>query len=550
MLTMYLAVICFAWYTGASAVIKRDQWHYVTMLTEYFDTGFDFHFLTLQHGEHLQLGYNLWFFLNGLWFGLNTQLELFIGLFCLGGFLVILYREFGKSLTHNSSPLQRQMMFLPMLMVGLSFHQIISFTYSMLSFVVFIGALLMMLFVSSLNKYLIGRDAAYSLVPFMAVTLLLLGVSVAGSGWVVYLGAGVTTIFSWVVTHRPAHKKIIILAVGLLVLIAALLWINSFGDSRKPPGSPSGVLYVFEHLNQVIPFVLIMLANSILDINLFQRMDLLGWVYGVGGAIALLYVIALYLFYKTRMWEKTYVPLYLISYVGILSLALLVYRFPVFGVMGAAFPRYATSLQLGWLGVLWVVIYWSKTLPKQKAGAMWFAIGLMAGVPYFLNLYLGIQMAPYIRNAEAKNADIILNEEFDERSIVCPNMKLCRQGVATLKNHRLNVYNKNRNEPAQIKDIAIKFKKWGPQSARNGIVPNAQPNGHAGLWFQLEADPGLGKLQVYFDGKPVVTYFRNLVITASIPPELLNQPGARKIVVRQVSTGRDFEVGEFAVLAD
>src|SRR3989338_5637036 len=110
MLMMYAAVIYFAWYTGASTVIKRDQWHYLMMLTKYFETGFDFHLLTLMHGSNFQLGYNAWFVLNGVWFGLNTQLELFLGLFFLGGFLVLLFREFDASLKHNSAPLQRQLM--------------------------------------------------------------------------------------------------------------------------------------------------------------------------------------------------------------------------------------------------------------------------------------------------------------------------------------------------------------------------------------------------------------------------------------------------------
>lgn len=544
MLMMYAAVIYFAWYTGASAVIKRDQWHHLTMLTKYFNTGFDFHLLTFLHGEHLQLGYNAWFVLNGALFGLNTQLELFLGLFFLGGFIVLLFREFDASLKHNSAPLQRQLMFVLMLMIALSFHQIISFTYSLLSFGAFISVLLMMLFISVLNEYLMEKKAASSLVPIMVLVLFLLGVGFSGGGWMIYFGAAITVLCSWVVTHRPPKEKILMLGGGLLVLAAVMLWINSF-EASGTLNTNSGVTYIVQHFDQAVIFMLILLTNSMLDINWFQKVGLLEWVYVIGCAIGALYLIGLYLFYKTRMWEKTYAPFYLIAYFWIFSLALLLYRFPVFGANGAAFPRYATALQLGLLGVLWIVIYWVRTLPRNKASVMWLVVGLAVGVPYLFNLYSAIQIAPFVRNANAQAADTVLYEKFDKKSEICPNEQLCRQGVITLKDHRLNIY-RNRNELAQ--PIVIKFKKWGPQSTTKGVVPNALPNGYAGIWFQIDADPGLGKVQIYFDGKPVVTNFHDRIITASVPAELFNTSGKKKIVVRQVLTGKDFEVGEFVVL--
>ncbi|EKD55523.1 MAG: hypothetical protein ACD_60C00002G0003, partial [uncultured bacterium] len=493
MLMMYAAVIYFAWYTGASTVIKRDQWHYLMMLTKYFETGFDFHLLTLMHGSNFQLGYNAWFVLNGVWFGLNTQLELFLGLFFLGGFLVLLFREFDASLKHNSAPLQRQLMFVLMLMIALSFHQIISFTYSLLSFGAFICQLLMMLFISLLSKYLTDRQAARSLVPIMALVMLLLGASFAGGGWLIYLGAAIVTICSWIVTHRPPKEKIIMLGGSLLASAAVLLLINSFevGESFV---KTSKLAYIFQHFDQAVIFMLILLANSIFDINLLQKAVAFEVVYVIGGTIGALYLMGLYLFYKTRMWEKTYAPLYLISYFWIFSLALLLYRFPIFGATGAAFPRYASALQLGLLGVLWVVIYWARTLTGNKAGVVWIIVGLTTAVPYFLHLQSAIRAAPFVRNAEANSIKTVLSEKFGKKSEVCPNEQFCREGVVTLKKHRLNIY-RDKDGSIPLNDITIKFKRWGPQSTRAGIVPHVQPNGYAGIWFRLEADPGLGKVQ-------------------------------------------------------
>ena len=442
MLMMYFAVLFFSWYTGASSTIIQDQWHHLTMLTEYFNSGFDTRLLLLKHGEHLQLAYNIWFFLNGILFGLNTQLELFIGLLFLGGFLVILYREFDTSLKPDGTSFQRQLMFVPMLMIGLSFHQQVSFTYSLLSFIVFVSELLIIVFVSLLSKFLTNRNASNSLVPIMMFVFLSLGLGVAGGGWVINLGAAIVTVCSWIATHRPPKQKILMLGGGLLTSAVVLMWVNSI-DAGKSLNTDSGIAYIFQHIDQAAIFMLVLLTNSILDINWFYKMGLVNWVYVIGVATAGLHLMGLYLFYKTRMWKKTYAPLYLISYFWITSLVLMLYRFPTFGVAGAAFPRYATTLQIGLLGVLWIVIYWVSTLPRHKASAMWFAVGLVVGVPYILNLWLAIQQAPYIRNAETNAINTVLHEQFDKWSVICPAEKLCRQGVVTLKNHRLNIYRDN-----------------------------------------------------------------------------------------------------------
>ena len=121
-------------------------------------------------------------------------------------------------------------------------------------------------------------------------------------------------------------------------------------------------------------------------------------------------------------------------------MALLMYRFPSFGLVGAAFPRYATKLQIGLLGVLWVIIYWTKTLPRHKAVTTWLIIVVATGGPYLLHLSSAIETAPFVRQAEAGSMSIVLAEQFEKKNEVCPNEQLCRNGVITLKDQRLNIY--------------------------------------------------------------------------------------------------------------
>lgn len=440
MLLMYAAVLFFAWYTGASSTIRQDQWHHLTMLAQYFDTGFSADLLMLRHDAHLQLVYNAWYFLNGVLFGLNTRLELFIGLLFLGGFLLVLHKEFSASIEHLASPLQRQMMFVLMLMVALSFHQYKSYTYSLLSFVAFAGALLMILYVSLLSRFMTERNSSLTAIALMMSIFLLLGGGIAGGGWVIYLGVTIMTAISWLVTHRPPKKQVAMLSAGLSTVVPLLLWMNSSGGG-VPIDTGNGAEFVLQNLDQAGVFMLLLFANSVIDINTFVRLGLLHWAYVAGVVLAVAHIAGIYLFYRTRMWEKTYIPFFLMMIFWVFALALLLYRFPGLGaVKVAAAPRYVTTLQIGLLGVLWVLIYWINTLPRRGAKIMWPIVGLAVAVPYFVHMWGMINFSSVMRDYEKKAAEIIIQEKFEKKTQICPDLPYCPEGVQTLKKHKLNLY--------------------------------------------------------------------------------------------------------------
>lgn len=115
--------------------------------------------------------------------------------------------------------------------------------------------------------------------------------------------------------------------------------------------------------------------------------------------------------------------------------------------------------------------------------------------------------------------------------------------------------NKN-DSPSNKSDVAkpsvavadVKVGDWGPQSAKVGELPNKQPDGTIGLWIQVTGEQSLGEVQVLLGGQPAkATSIQDKLITVSISPDSLAQPGDKEVVIKQVSTGKIFPVGIFKV---
>lgn len=89
---------------------------------------------------------------------------------------------------------------------------------------------------------------------------------------------------------------------------------------------------------------------------------------------------------------------------------------------------------------------------------------------------------------------------------------------------------------------------WGPQSTREGVIPNVQVDGHMGLWIEITRAQTPGDLEVIFDGHPAaITVVSEKLITAGILPKYLAKAENKTIQIKQKSTNKLFLVGEFVV---
>jgi hypothetical protein len=442
LLFMYGAILWNYFFTQTSLVIRADLWRYIPIVANYYQSGFSFPILLLKHGEHLQLAYNFWFLINSLLFDLNTRLELLIGLVFLAKILFFLFRAFNSSIHGEMPILQRRLAFLPLAAIALSFHQMNSFTYSLLAFGAFGEMLLMLIFLLVLDGILINdqKNIGTSWVVLAGI-FYLLGAGFAGGGWVCYIAAAIPVVLAWKVTRHIEMKKVAWAFIGLLAISIPVFLTSSLVQSQPVSGSAlKAFFYLFDHAGDAFQYIVILLANSVVDINTLENIGFAKLVVPIGILILSAHGAAIYLFFCFGLWKKTYIPLYLLILFWTVAFALLCFRFPVFGIANAAAPRYATSLQIGTIGVVWVLIV---VLLSVKHKFKWIgvsALTMSVAFLYIFHLSVAVHAAPYYRQTEKNMVEIVQNEKFEKWSVACPNENLCKEGVKVLREHKLNVF--------------------------------------------------------------------------------------------------------------
>lgn len=109
---------------------------------------------------------------------------------------------------------------------------------------------------------------------------------------------------------------------------------------------------------------------------------------------------------------------------------------------------------------------------------------------------------------------------------------------------------KSAEELAKLAAGAAKMRvlNWGPRSTPAGTVPNAQPDGTAGIWVQVADAADIGDVRMTLDGQPASsTGVSPAAITAAFAPALFSAEGDHEIAIEQLFTGTVIKVGSFSV---
>lgn len=554
LLFMYGAILWVYWYTQSSSVVTADLWRFIPIVESYYQSGFTFSSLLFKHGEHLLLGYNLWFLINSLFFDLNTRLELFIGLVFLAGIIPVLFRAFNLSIHEDVPIAQRRLAFLLLAAIVFSFHQMHSFTYSLLAFVAFGEMLLMLVFLLVFDQVLINdqKNIPASWVVLAGI-FYLLGAGVAGGGWVCYIAAAIPVVFAWCITRHIEAKKVVRVCVGLLAISIPVSLTFMIVPEHSVSGSTwTAFDYLLRHGGEAFQYVATLLANSVVDVNTVENIGFGKLIIPIGMLVLMAHVAVVYLFFRFGIWKKTYFPLYLIMLFWTFALALLLFRLPMFGVANAAAPRYATTLQTGTIGVVWIfiVVFLNVKHRFQWTGVSALTLGVAS--LYLFHLNIAVHAAPYYQKVAMNFVGIVRNEQFEKFSVACPHENICKEGVRVLKEHKLNIFKElTYNTPiSAVSNSELKVIKWGPASMLAGEIParNKGKDGSLNVWVEVSDTDGLGKAVLLFGGQMAkATFVEKHLITAAISPEQLTQVGEKKVLIKQVSGGKIFPVGSFTI---
>jgi hypothetical protein len=103
----------------------------------------------------------------------------------------------------------------------------------------------------------------------------------------------------------------------------------------------------------------------------------------------------------------------------------------------------------------------------------------------------------------------------------------------------------NPQEPVPFPLIA----NWGQRSTPAGVPFNVQADGNSGIYFEFYQHAAPGDVVVTMGGKPLTgAAVSGAMVTATIPPEYLAEPGRYPVVVELQPAGTRVQAGDFEVV--
>jgi hypothetical protein len=450
----FALVLAYAGYVDQGTV-TRDQWEFLPLLDRFLSGDMDWGQLWNSHSEHVKPGYKLLFLLNGKYFGLDLMLEIWTGLFLLGLTVWVTARELHRSFNGAGGPV-----WLPAFtlfsagVVLMSFNQWANYIYSLLALGGFAGTLLQVGFMAGFSRALRedvrpARMAGLALVALLAV----LGFAGARSPAMAGACAAALALAWWLepgARARLLRGALPLLGLGILAIALYFHLLYSHNEKLQRVGNDLSV--VLTHPIGAVAYLSRMLAESQFDIGhalYFVNGALLHAIYGVLGYAMLAW--ALWRYFASRLWQKSWLPLLLVLYSALFALEVLLGRYGLAdrAVDDAVAPRYVFDSHLWIVGVVWIAgLEWSRHWDEMElarwrrlAPAAVFAVMLVtetmdAGGTLLIAHRQHVNQAAgtqFLIDVMGGQADL-----EDAEPWVCPHPVVCTPGLAILKRRQLN----------------------------------------------------------------------------------------------------------------
>ncbi|MHB8404767.1 MAG: hypothetical protein ACYDCJ_05015 [Gammaproteobacteria bacterium] len=446
----FIAITLLASYAGRS-IITNDQWHYLGIIKDYYQHQLSFSDLWSGHGVHRQPIYRLLFLIDAIYFHLNVKLEIYVGLSALLLMSILIYSHYKASLQNIVSPLKSQLGFLVIAAVLFSFNQWALYFFSLSALDEFLGNLLFVWLWCYMDVG-IRRSLTHGFIVIFGLiyTLLLLAFG-EGRGAAVIIATLIVVFLAGRSQNGLTNPKFrLLVAVTVVCSIGSQLIYWYVPPRLEQSGQLiNNFLYVLTHLWGAIQFSVFTLGSSLLNrlwVDYYSNYRPAMYIIGI--VVIFGYMYAAWLFIKYRMWKKTWLPLVFVLY-SLLFLGLLVvgrYGADYIGSTGA--PRYATDLQFGIIGILWIFFYAYNSVspfPGMRIKSI-----IVCSITFVILMQIGsgllmVKIAASYKRFDQNFVHYIVNLKPVEnpsthRVSLCPNLALCIQGIEILKRYNLKPF--------------------------------------------------------------------------------------------------------------
>jgi hypothetical protein len=445
MLIPFALVVIYTWDTSTD-VVGSDDMYLIKggFIESYLKGTLTFEELWRPLNVSRMLGYNLLQIANIELTSMNSKILVLLIPFFMLASAILVYREYLKSMApeHSSEFIVTTFIFLSFILFniiqweGLMGDADLVYQSSMPFFIAsFIG----------IELFLFRGNGKY-----LPATLILIFLSLLvfnGKLYVSFIPTLSSAFLCYLLIYRFRLTKDFwfrALLIGSCVAITTFLYVSGF-DFKSNTSYDAAV--IFNRPIEAGEFLLAALASSVVGADVFFSSTYVSFnnILMIGLIIALLYILAVVLFFVSRMYERTYLPLFLIGqtifYLGIMMLG----RFELGKDAGMA-SRYVCVSIFGIAAIVWIFIFNLARSPKPKllskgvmlAGMMVIFSGLL--LTSMVVWHLQPQRKAFLakRNEIAMRVDTASPEELYKYFLESP--ELVRDSLLILREYKLNAY--------------------------------------------------------------------------------------------------------------
>lgn len=445
MLIPFVLVFIYTWDTSTD-IVGSDDMYLIKggFIESYLKGALTFEELWRPLNVSRMLGYNLLQIANIELTSMNSKiLVLMIPFFMLAS-AILVYREYRKSMVLDHSP-----EFIVTTFIFLSFivFNIIQWEGLMgdadlvyqSSMPFFIGSFI------SVELFLFRGNWKYLPVTLIFIPLALLVFN--GKLYVSFIPTLGSVFLCYLLIYRFHLTKDFWLRSFLMCFfIAAITFLYVWGFDFKSKTSYDAAV-IFNRPLEAGEFLLAAVASSVVGADVFFSSAYFSFnnILIIGFIIVLLYILALALFFKSRMYERTYLPLFLIGQTFFYLVIMMMGRFELGKDAGMA-SRYTCVSIFGIAAIAWIFIFNLAHSPKPNILSK--AVVITGMIVIFSGLLLTSLVVWHIqperkdflakRNEIALRVDSATPEELYKYFLESP--ELVRDSLLILREYKLNAY--------------------------------------------------------------------------------------------------------------
>jgi hypothetical protein len=445
----FAMIFIYVWYTSAEVPFRDDMYLIKGGFIESYCKGLlTFSDLWRPSGRVRFLGYNLLQIANIKWFSMNSKLIVMLIPFLLLASALLIYRDYRKSLMPERTPqfIAATFVFLSFAIFNLVEWEGLTFAYG------FVFQSPMPFFIASfisLDLFLSTGDGARKYWPLAFVLPSLAVLFFGGSHVFSFAPALGVTFLCYLLTNRFSLTKDFwfrVLLISAFLVAITFLYLYRIHHNDYFPGCAHHMDTLMSNPFNALKFLLAAFGSSVVGVNAAKIYFSFDGIVVLGLCLVFLYCVCGYLFFVFKLYERTYLPFYLMMQTLFFLIFMMIGRFK-YGLDYGMASRYTCVSVYGLAGIIWVIIF--SLVKSEDLKLKWRGLFYMPIMMIFLGILLTSivewRIQPY-RKAYFKNVrEIALRVDTatdDELSKFEERPELVRQALNILRTCNLNVYRK------------------------------------------------------------------------------------------------------------